>query len=98
MPGYLTLWKWTAQGLQNAAGTVDRAEAFRGEAERAGAQLVDFRWLQGEWDGYFVTEAPDDLTMTAGLLRLLSAGNVTTQTMRAYDANEMRQIIQAATG
>ena len=40
-----------------------------------------------------VTEFPDDETATAALLRVASLGNVRTNTMRAFTADEMGGII-----
>jgi len=40
-----------------------------------------------------IAEAPDDETATAILLQLGSLGNVRTQTMRAFDTEEMSGII-----
>jgi uncharacterized protein with GYD domain len=94
VPTYLTLWKWTEEGAKNAIGTLDRAQTFRTEVEKVGGRVVDFRWLQGQWDGYFIIEGLDDLTVTAGMLKLLGAGNVTTHTMRAFDEGEMKEILQ----
>jgi uncharacterized protein with GYD domain len=40
-----------------------------------------------------IAEAPDDETATAIMLQLGSIGNVRTQTMRAFDTEEMSGII-----
>ena len=41
----------------------------------------------------FTDQFPDDETATAFNLKLASAGNVRTTTMRAFDADEMTSII-----
>jgi len=94
MATYLTLWKWTEQGAKNAKASPDRAEAFKTEAGRHGIKVAEFMWLQGRWDGFVLCEAPDEQTMTAVLLGLIGAGNVTTQTYRAFSEKEMREIVQ----
>jgi uncharacterized protein with GYD domain len=43
-----------------------------------------------------ILEAPDDETVTAFALKLSSAGNVRTATMRAYSRDEMSTIIAKA--
>jgi uncharacterized protein with GYD domain len=40
-----------------------------------------------------VFEAPDDETAAALVLRVAAAGNVHTSTMRAFDADQMTDII-----
>ena len=47
----------------------------------------------GEYDIVVVTEFPDDETATAALLQVGSLGNVRTNTMRAFTADEMGGII-----
>ena len=94
MQTYLTLWRWTEQGLRNAQETVNRYHAFQEVAQRGGGRLVTFGWTQGPYDGFFIAEAPDELTAMAGLLTLVGAGNVTTTTLRVFNEQEMQQIIQ----
>ena len=52
--------------------------------------------LDGRFDIVVVTEFPDDETATAALLRVGSLGNVRTNTMRAFSADEMGGIIRGA--
>jgi uncharacterized protein with GYD domain len=51
----------------------------------------------GEYDFIIVAEAPDDETVATLVLRVAAAGNVRTKSMRAFDADQMRDII-ARTG
>ena len=94
MPTYLTLWKWTEQGAKTAPETVNRYHALREVAQQRGCTVVTFGWTQGPYDGYFVTEAPDEYTATALLLKLVGLGNATTTTLRSFNEDEMRQIIE----
>jgi uncharacterized protein with GYD domain len=41
-----------------------------------------------------VTEAPDDETAAAAVLRVASQGRVRTEVLRAFDAEEMGRILQ----
>jgi len=50
----------------------------------------------GAYDLVGMFEAPDDESATAYALALSSLGNVRTTTLRAYDAAEMREIINKA--
>jgi len=40
-----------------------------------------------------VLDAPDDATIAAALLQLGGAGNVSTETLRAFPADEMSDIL-----
>jgi len=61
-----------------------------------GTKIVDAFWTLGPYDVVLVAEAPDDETMTAFALKLGSFGNVKTQTLRAFRANEMDGILSKA--
>jgi uncharacterized protein with GYD domain len=47
----------------------------------------------GPYDAIFIADAPDDESMTALALSLSSLGNVRTETMHAYSAEEMGRIL-----
>jgi uncharacterized protein with GYD domain len=53
-------------------------------------------WTIGEYDFIIVTEAPDDETAATLMLRVGAAGNVRSKTMRAFDADQMSDIIARA--
>lgn len=94
MPTYVTLIKWTDQGVRNSKDTVQRASAFRGDLERRGGRLVSIYWTQGHYDIVATVEAPDDQTAMAALLGVGGLGNVRTETLRAFDETEMASILQ----
>jgi len=94
MPIYVHLLNFTDQGIKTFRDTVDRAEDFRGRVEQHGGQVRQQLWTLGPYDVLVVTEFPDDETATAVLLPTLAAGNVSTTTMKAFDAEQMRAIIQ----
>ena len=50
-------------------------------------------WTVGAYDIVGVLDGPDE-GVTAALLKLGSAGNVTTQTLRAYSADEFKAILR----
>ena len=93
MPRYVSLIKWTNQGIRNYRDTVRRVEEGRAAAEQLGVRILDIYWTVGRYDIVTVAEAPDDEIATAFLLQLGSQGNVRTETLRAYNADEMSRII-----
>jgi uncharacterized protein with GYD domain len=80
-----------------SGGAVQRANGFRELVEQAGGQVRELVWTMGEYDFIIVLEAPDDETAATLVLRVAAAGNVRSKTMRAFDADQMSDII-ARTG
>ena len=96
MPTYVAMINWTDQGVQNFKDTLDRAEAAGSALEDLGGRLKELYWTLGPYDIVGVAEAPDDETVTAWALKVSSQGNVRTTTMRAFDRDETRGIIEKA--
>jgi len=97
MPIYVGLGNWTDQGTKDLHGAVQRGNSFREAVEQAGGRVRELVWTMGEYDFVTVVEAPDDETAATLVLRVAAAGNVRTKTMRAFDADQMSDII-ARTG
>ena len=96
MARYVSLINWTDQGIAAFQDTTDRADAAADLAKSLGAELHEIYWCLGAYDLVAILEAPDDETVTAFALKLSSAGNVRTATMRAYSRDEMSAIIAKA--
>ncbi len=94
MPTYIGLFKWTDQGIQNVKNTVARVEQAAAAAEKSGGRLIGTWWTQGAYDIVAVFESPDDETASAFVLSNVMVGNVRSETMRAYTAEEMQRILQ----
>jgi uncharacterized protein with GYD domain len=96
MARFVVLIDWTEQGVSKFQESVDRYEAAQGQFEAMGVSFQDIYWTLGTHDIVSVVEAPDGETLAAALLKLASAGNLRTTTLRAFNAEEMRGIIQKA--
>ncbi len=94
MPTYVSLLNWTDQGIRNVRDTLERADRAAEVAEKYGARFQQLYWTVGPYDTVSIIEAPDDEAATAFLLEVGSTGNVRTTTLRAYDREEMREIIE----
>ena len=92
MAKYVSLINWTDQGIKSFKETTARAADAAAAFEKAGGKLTVY-WTIGSCDIVAIAEAPDDETATAILLQLGSLGTVRTQTMRAFDTEEMSGII-----
>jgi uncharacterized protein with GYD domain len=94
MPTYLVLANWTDQGIRNVKDTMTRTEQARAATEKVGGRWIGSWWTQGRYDLVAVIEMPDDEAASAMSLATGMGGNVRTETMRAYTAEEMQRIIQ----
>ena len=56
--------------------------------EKLGVELKDIYWTIGPYDLVLIVDAPDDEALAAALLRIGSAGNVRTTTLRAFSRDE----------
>ena len=93
MPTYVSLIHWTDLGIKNYKDTTSRAEDFTKLVENKGGRVRELLWTVGEYDLVAVADFPDDETGTAALLQVGSLGNVRSNTMRAFNADEMTAII-----
>ena len=96
MPIYITLMKFTSQGMGGIPAWRDRVE----EAERAiqsrGGQLLDAYVTLGRFDVVEVFEAPDDETAYQILIEVAKHGQVTTETLRAFTREEAERIVRGS--
>jgi GYD domain len=58
------------------------------------SQRCDDRLNSGPYDLIAVVEFPDDATLTAFLLAVVSQGNIRTTTLRAFNRDEVAEILQ----
>lgn len=90
---YIVLINFTDQGIRNVKETTKRAEAVRKMAKTFGVNAKEFYWTLGNYDMVTIFEAPDDASMTALGLSIGAAGNVRTQTLRAFTKEDMKGIL-----
>lgn len=94
MPTYITLMRFTKQGIQNIKESPDRLDAARAAIEAAGGKIIGYYMTMGQYDAVIITEGPDDETTTKILLATGAQGNVRTETLRAFTEEEARRIIE----
>ena len=93
MAHYVLITKFTDQGFKTVKDTCNRDEAFRQMAEKSGVKVHALFWTLGKHDVVAIAEASDDTVATALSLSIASLGNVRTQTLRAFNTEEMKAII-----
>ena len=93
MATYIVLANFTDQGVKNVKDTTKRADAFKELAKSKGASVKDIYWTLGRYDIVANVYAPYDTVMTGLALTLAQAGNIRTQTLRAFSSADMGAIL-----
>ena len=93
MAMYIVLNNFTDQGIRNLKDTIKRADAAREISKKFGVIFKDLYWTLGSYDEVIIFEAPDDASMAALLASVGAAGNVRTQTLRAFSQADMSGIL-----
>jgi len=91
---YVTLYRFTEQGAKSIGDTVTRAREAVAAAEKAGGKISTLVWTQGQYDLVAVADWPDESSAMAFLMTLGKAGNVRTETLRAFTSDEMESILK----
>ena len=92
MPTYVTLWKYTRDGLMDMKNTPDRYEAVKKIISDAGGKLLSIYGLVGEYDVITIMEMPDEKVAASTILKICSKGRITSQTMTAISIDDFLKI------
>jgi uncharacterized protein with GYD domain len=93
MVTYIGLMNFTDKGLQSVTETTQRAAAAKEVAQRFGVTMKDIYWTAGAYDIVCVLEGKDEQSITAFSLAIAKQGNVRAQSLRAFTAAEMDQVL-----
>lgn len=93
MATYIVLSTFTDQGIRSVKDTTKRVDAVKELARKFGVSMKESYWTLGSYDVVAIFDAPDDASITALGLALGTAGNVRTQTLRAFSREEMNGVL-----
>lgn len=93
MATYIVLTHFTEQGIRNVKDTTKRADALGEMAKKAGGALKAAYWTIGRYDSVAIVDVPNDEAMVALGLSIGKAGNVRTETLRAFSKQEVDSIL-----
>lgn len=85
--------RYTRQGIETIDQVLERIQATRERIRASGGELVCLYLTQGQYDLAAVSRWPDEHTAMRFLLELGKAGNIRTETFRAFDEAEIAQIL-----
>ena len=94
MPHYVTLMRWTSQGVAGLPAWRERIEDGERIIAEAGGSLVGVYVTLGRYDVVEIFEAPDDDTAAQIILGLARFGAEHTETLRAFTREEAEAIIR----
>jgi len=93
MATYVTLLKYTEQGIKAIKEGPSRLEKARQALKSMGGDVRSFHLVQGRYDAIVFVEAPNDEVVAKFALASGSQGSVRTETTRAFTEEEYRRII-----
>jgi uncharacterized protein with GYD domain len=93
MATYLIQINWTDQGIRNIKESPKRLDAAKKMLKDLGGEAKAWYMTQGPSDGLLIVEVPTDEALASFLLKVGSAGNIRTSTVRAYTEVEYRKIV-----
>ena len=93
MAHYVVLAKFTDQGIRAVKETPKRAKAFREIAQGMGVKIRDIFWTLGRYDVVLTMEAPGDEVVASLMFKVGSLGNLTSQTLRAFNEAEIEGVV-----
>ena len=94
MPHYVTLMRWTSQGVAGLPAWRERVEEGERIILEAGGTLVGVYVTLGRYDVVEIFEAPDDEVAVEIVMRLQRFGAEHTETLRAFTRDEAEEIIR----
>jgi uncharacterized protein with GYD domain len=95
MPTYVTLARYTDQGMRRIKDSPARVEAIKKLVADHGGEIKAFYLTLGEYDMLVVIDAPNDNLVAKLLLTIGADGNTRTTTFRAYSEEEFRRVVKS---
>ena len=93
MPTYISLLRYTQQGIAAIKQGPTWLDAAKQAYKKAGGELKVFYLTIGQFDAVAIAELPDDTALARMVLALGAMGNVRTETLRAFNEAEFRKIV-----
>jgi uncharacterized protein with GYD domain len=91
---YISLMRWTSQGLAGLPGWRERVEEGERTIQEAGGRLVGVYVTLGRYDVVEIFEAPDDEVAVEILMKLQRYGAEHTETLRGFTREEAEEIVK----
>jgi uncharacterized protein with GYD domain len=93
MATYISLLRYTQQGIASAKNGPARLDAAKDAYRKAGGEVKAFYLTMGQYDMVVIAELPSDEVAARLALTLGAAGNIRSETFRAFGEPEYRKIV-----
>ena len=92
MPHFVTLVRYTQQGISKIKESPSRLDAARKAVEQEGGKIHSWYLTMGHYDAVLISEFPSDEACAKFILSTAAAGNISTETLKAFPEAEYRKI------
>lgn len=93
MATYISLVNYTQKGIENIKESPKRLKKIKKAIKAEGGEAKAFFLTMGRYDAVYIIEAKNDETVAKIMLTLGSAGNIKTETLKAFKEEEFEKII-----
>jgi uncharacterized protein with GYD domain len=93
MPHYVTLVRYTQQGVSKIKDSPSRLDAAKKAAEKEKGKIHAWYLTMGRYDAFLISEFPSDEACAKFTLSAAALGNISTETLKAFSEAEYRNII-----
>ncbi len=92
MPTYIQYYTWTTAGSDTVKDQMARTAFGKDVYKSMGVEVKALYYSFEKYDMVTINEAPDDATMAAASLKLISYGPVTVKTVKVFTEEEGAEI------
>ena len=92
MPTYISMLRYTQQGISTVKNAPARIDAAKEAYRKAGGELKSIYLTLGQYDLVVIAEMPNDEAVGRMALSLGAQGNIRSETMRAFTEAEFKKI------
>ncbi len=93
MPTYISLLRYTQQGISAAKAAPARIDAAKDAYRKAGGEFKAIYLTMGQYDLIAIAEMPNDEAVARMALAMGGQGNIRSETCRAFTETEFRKIV-----
>jgi uncharacterized protein with GYD domain len=93
MPTYISLIQYTQQGAAAIKESPTRLDVARRAAQALGGEIKEWFLTLGQYDAIAIIEMPNEESLAQLVLALAAAGNIQTETVRAFTEAEYRVLL-----
>jgi uncharacterized protein with GYD domain len=92
MAVYVTLYRYTDEGIKGIKSAAEIAEGWQAEAQKRGVNVLALYWLQGQYDAVTIIEADSADAVNGLILAIGAQGALRTETMGAMSLEDIQRL------